>query len=141
MRITSTRQASRLRGGKGVQQGASSGGAFRTEGTRSAGVPQKSAKSLTIGGVDALLALQSVGENGGRRAKAVKRGNSMLDILEDLRLDLLAGNVSEPKLRKLLNLVRDKADPGSEDHALADLLDDIELRARVELAKRGLADT
>jgi class II flagellar assembly regulator FliX len=141
MRITSTRQASRLSGGKGVQRGASGGSTFRTEGARSAGTPRKTATSLAIGGVDALLALQSVGPNGGRRAKAVKRGHSMLDILEDLRLDLLAGNVSEPKLRKLLNLVQDKTDPGSEDHTLANLLDDIELRARVELAKRGLADT
>ncbi len=141
MRITSTQQANRLRGAKGVQQGASSGGAFRAESAGRAGTPQKTAKSLAIGSVDALLALQSVGGNAGRRAKAVKRGHSMLDILEELRLDLLAGSVSDPKLKKLLDLVRASANPGAEDSALGNLLDDIELRARVELAKRGLADT
>jgi len=140
MRITNTPQASRLRGGNSTQRSSSSGATFRAEDTRGAGTPQKAASSVAIAGVDALLALQSVGGGSGRRAKAIKRGHSMLDILEDMRLDLLAGNLSELNLQKLLKLVQDRSATTSEDNNLANLLDDIELRARVELAKRGLVD-
>ena len=48
----------------------------------------------------------------------------------------LTGRVSEGRLNQLMAVLgqaREKADPG-----LDALIDDIELRARVELAKRGL---
>jgi len=71
-----------------------------------------------------------------KRRKLVRRGNQLVDSLEGLRTDLLAGKISEGRLNQLMAVMsqaREKADPG-----LDALLDDIELRARVELAKRGL---
>lgn len=85
--------------------------------------------------LDSLLALQAVEDPLLRRRKALRRGGALLDTLEEIRLDLLAGRVGEGRLNRLLALVtqvRERAGDG-----LDALLDDIELRARVELAKHG----
>ena len=53
-----------------------------------------------------------------------------------MKADLLAGRISEGHLNQLtapIGQARDRGDP-----SLDALLDDIELRARVELAKRGI---
>ena len=89
--------------------------------------------------IDSLIALQEVPDSVTGRAKAAKRGRDMLDLLEDIRDGLLTGGISRTTLTRLLQLVNVKreefVDPG-----LAGLLDDIELRARVELAKFQFAD-
>lgn len=86
-------------------------------------------------GIDALLALQAVdGPLTGRR-KAVRRGASLLDMLDEIKTDLLIGRVSAERLDRLtatLSEMREQSMPG-----LDSLLDDIELRVRVELAKFG----
>lgn len=86
--------------------------------------------------IDALLALQAAEDPLSRRRKLVRRGNQLIDSLDGLRTDLLAGKLSDGRLNQLMAVMsqaRDRGDPG-----LDALLDDIELRARVELAKRGL---
>lgn len=86
--------------------------------------------------LDALLALQAVEDPLLKKKKLVRRGTQLLDTLEDMQADLLSGRVSESRLNQLMAVLgraREKADP-----RLDALLDDIELRARVELAKRGL---
>lgn len=90
------------------------------------------APASAVGG---LLALQEADSSTDRKRRAVRRGRSLLDLLDALRADLLAGGVSDGRLDQLMSIVagaRDQAEPG-----LDALLDDIELRARVELAKRG----
>lgn len=99
---------------------------------RAAGV----AAAVPSSGIEALLALQAVPDEKHERRRLVRRGRSLLDALDALKADLLAGRASEGHLNQLLALIgqaREKTEPG-----LDDLLDDIELRARVELAKRGL---
>jgi hypothetical protein len=60
----------------------------------------------------------------------------MLDVLEDLRIGLLTGRISPQKLDRLSALI--SSDPGAaESPGLRRILGDIELRARVELAKLG----
>ena len=86
--------------------------------------------------IDALLALQAVEDPLLKKKKLVRRGTQLRDTLEDLKADLLTGRVSENRLSQLMAVLteaRENADP-----RLDALLDDIELRARVELAKRGL---
>ena len=86
--------------------------------------------------LDALLALQAVEDPLLKRKKVVRRGNQLIDTLEGLRGDLLVGRMAEGRLNQLmavLSQARERSEPG-----LDALLDDIELRARVELAKRGL---
>lgn len=86
-------------------------------------------------GIDSILALQAVEEPLTAKKKAFKRGVSLLDMLEDMRADLLLGKVSTARLDgmvAMLSQLRESSLPG-----LDSLLDDIELRVRVELAKFG----
>ena len=85
--------------------------------------------------IDALLALQAAEDPLHAKRKLVRRGQALLDTLDAVKTDLLAGRVSEGRLNQLLSLIgqaRERTQPG-----LDSLLDDIELRARVELAKFG----
>ena len=95
--------------------------------------------SSPLTAIDTLIALQEVPDSVTGRAKAAKRGRDMLDLWEDIRDGLLLGGISRTTLTRLLQLVNvkreDFVDPG-----LSALLDDIELRARVELTKFQFAD-
>lgn len=86
--------------------------------------------------IGALLALQSVEDPLFRRRKLVRRGNQLIDTLEEMRADLLVGRISEGRLNLLMAVLSQARERG--EPALDALLDDIELRARVELAKRGV---
>lgn len=92
------------------------------------------ASGTPIAAVDTLIALQAVPDSTAGRAKAARRGRDMLDLLDDVRDGMLSGAVSRSTLTRLVALVEVKreefVDPG-----LASVLDEIELRARVELAK------
>jgi len=101
-----------------------------------AAVPVASGSPITA--VDTLIALQEVPDSMAGRARAARRGRDMLDLLDDVRDGLLAGGVSRTVLKRLVALVEEKredfVDPG-----LAAVLDEIDLRARVELAKLNFA--
>lgn len=86
--------------------------------------------------LDAILALQSVDNVDDRERRAVRHGHDLLDQLEALRADLLAGHISPQRVGALLSLIRAKQ--GADDPKLAALIEDISLRARVELAKLGI---
>jgi hypothetical protein len=92
-----------------------------------------------IGSVEALIALQEMSSSTTGRARAARRGKDMLDLLDDVRDGLLAGHVSRDTLQRLVQLVgakrEDFVDPG-----LSSVMDEIDLRARVELAKLNFAD-
>lgn len=86
--------------------------------------------------VDALIAVQEVedatSQDANRRAR--RWGEDMLDNLERVRLDLLNGALSHEKLKGLAVLVSERKETAT-DPQLVELLAEIELRARVELAK------
>ena len=86
-------------------------------------------------GIDAILALQAVEEPLTGKKKAFRRGVSLLDLLDDIKADLLIGRVSAERLDRMVAMLaemRERSLPG-----LDAVLDDIELRVRVELAKFG----
>jgi len=85
-------------------------------------------------GVEALLALQDVGTPLERRRRSVRRAVRMLDALDDLKVALLDGELSAGDLDRLRRAVRDERD-ATEDPGLEAVLDEIELRAAVEMAK------
>lgn len=90
-----------------------------------------------IGSIDALLALQEVGDStsgrsGGRQRE--QHGQDLLDRLDELRLALLDGRVTTGLLRRIHDALALRPPPGS-DPRLEALLDEIELRAAVETAK------
>lgn len=94
------------------------------------------AGGTSVQSLDAILALQSVEDDGDRSRRAVQHGHDLLDQLEALRADLLAGHVEPQRVGSLLSLIRAKQEV--DDPQLKNLVDDIALRARVELAKLGV---
>lgn len=99
--------------------------------TRSAGPPKAAAN------IDALLALQGVEEDPvERRKRSVARGRGALDVLDDLKIGLLAGNLQASTVNRLRDAAASlKASSG--DPGLDAVLSEIELRVEVELAKAG----
>lgn len=93
-----------------------------------------------VGGIDAILALQQVDPDEARQARrqAYTRGGKILDALEGLRNDILLGKVSEATMSSLTNYVADARNEIN-DPALTAVLDEIDLRAQVELAKLEMA--
>ena len=104
----------------------------------SAAASGKSAVGGTVGlaGVSTVLALQGAPDSTERRARqrAVQRGDAMLDELEEIRLGLLLGAIPRARLEQLAQLVRTRREQVDDPRLMA-ILDEIELRAAVELAK------
>jgi hypothetical protein len=101
------------------------------------------APSPPLTALEGVLAAQEVvdpTEQRERRRRAVRHGHSLLAELRELQLGLVEGWVSEGTLHRLATLL-DGLRPTVEDPKLDALLDDLELRAAVELAKlrRGSA--
>ena len=87
--------------------------------------------------IDALIALQGIEEDPAeRRRRSHARGKGALDVLDDLKLGLLSGNLDPSMVMRLrdaaANLKSSSGDPG-----LDQVLSEIELRVEVELAKAG----
>lgn len=87
-----------------------------------------------LASVDALLALQDVGSPLDRRRRATSRAGRILDVLDEVKLALLEGELSADHLERLRRAVREQRD-AVDDPALSSLLDEIETRAAVEMAK------
>lgn len=87
--------------------------------------------------VDALLAMQAVEAEDPNESRAKKRGAKLLDLLEDVRQGLLIGVIPASKLNGLVAAVRGERAAVS-DPKLKSILDEIDLRASVELEKLGL---
>lgn len=88
----------------------------------------------TIAAIDAILTLQGVPDAMTGRARAVKRADTMLDLLDQIKIGLLEGAVPQGLLARLVALVQSQREDFT-DPQLASVLDDIDLRAQVELAK------
>ena len=112
-------------------------GTFSLEAESAARSATATSGTRSIGGIDALLALQGVEEPSERRRKAVKRGKSALDALDALKLGLLSGTFDTGALARLKSVTASLAEP-SGDPTLDAVLAEIELRAQVELAKIGM---
>lgn len=90
--------------------------------------------------LSSVLSLQEVSDEDFRRKKIIKHGENMLDSLENLRRRLLIGTVPLQTLREISNRL------STQKHEIADtnlieIINDIELRTAVELAKLEMAQT
>jgi hypothetical protein len=133
LRIENTARSTSVQNRGGT--GRAGGGGFFIPEQSSAGQAASAQPIAQTAGIDALLALQSVEDPLLKKRKAIRRGNSLLDALEAVKADLLLGRVSEGRLNQLLALVTSARERQMPE--LDAVLDDIELRARVELAKFG----
>jgi hypothetical protein len=87
-----------------------------------------------IAALDSILALQDMGDATDGRSKGLAHGEQLLDILDSVRDGLLAGGIPRATLNRLAVAVTRRHDVFA-DPKLQDVLDQIELRAHVELAK------
>lgn len=84
--------------------------------------------------LDSLLTLQEVEEPNDQERRAVQWGNEVLDKLEEIRLGLLLGELSRENLISIREKIKQSRESAL-DAGLTQILNDIELRAEVELAK------
>jgi hypothetical protein len=100
--------------------------------------PAPAAPMTTLSAVDILLTAQELPDALTSRRRAMQRGNALLDRLDDLRHSLLAGVLPRERLNELAQLAR-TARETVDDPRLTAILDDIDLRVAVELAKLDIA--
>ena len=87
-----------------------------------------------LGAVSCVLDLQEVDDALARAARGKLRAEDLLDKLDDLRLDILTESISKTKLERLSDVVNSHRAEVT-DPNLSQILDEIDLRAQVELAK------
>jgi hypothetical protein len=135
----------RIYGPNGTTLGTPAGNTRRTSSTgfslpddvASSSEPRAPVAPKAAAGIDALIALQGIEEDPAeRRRRSVARGKGALDVLDDLKIGLLSGNLDTSTMGRLrdaaANLKSSSGDPG-----LDSVLSEIELRVEVELAKAG----
>jgi hypothetical protein len=117
----------------------SDGKTFTTEDVGDA----KSTAGLTGGGpiaaVETILALQGIEDTADQRSRGVAQGDELLKLLDEVRDGLLAGGIPRRTLSRMAHAIA-KRKENFADEKLQSVLDEIELRARVELAKLELSD-
>ena len=86
-----------------------------------------------------LVAVQAAEERTQSRRRAVRRGALILDELDALKLAVLEGRAGQAELQQIARKV-ESAREASGDAELESLVDAIELRAQVEIAKRQRKD-
>jgi hypothetical protein len=110
-------------------------GSFTLDSSTGTAKSQATAAAAGVGGLDSLLALQGVEDASERRKRFARRGKSALDLLDELKAELLAADLRRDTLNrlqgKLAELTEKSGTPG-----LDEVLGEIELRVAVELAKR-----
>ena len=92
-----------------------------------------------IAALDSILMLQGLDDSTQGKSKAFAHGEQLLDLLDSVRDGLLAGGIPRATLNKLAAAVTRRHEVFA-DPKLQDVLDQIELRAHVELAKLEAMD-
>lgn len=87
-----------------------------------------------LAALSSLLAIQEAPDSLTGKKRAILHGDTLLDELKELQVGLMQGWVSEDTLQNLSNMLGSQR-PVIDDPELNQVLDDIELRAAVELAK------
>ncbi|MBB4301826.1 hypothetical protein GGD81_000843 [Rhodobium orientis] len=127
-----TNQVKTAKGGGGRR---ASGGGFSLSSSSGAAQAPSTAAGQSIQGIESILALQGVEDPTAERRRAVSHSHAMLDTLEELKIALFSGDISDSQLDRLSHMVERRIT--TDDPDLNGVLGEIELRVRVELAKRN----
>src|SRR5689334_7191070 len=103
--------------------------------------PAETARAASVqatSSLDSILALQTLGFDPQRRGRQVRRGAKTLDALEALARAHLAGEAPDAQRLALVALQKDVERTG--DPGLDQVMDEIDVRAAVELAKLEMAE-
>lgn len=100
--------------------------------------PAASSGATQLGSVEALVALQEV-PDATQQAKPPeqKHAEDLLERLDQIRMGLLRGDLSKPDLQALVSRLAERRREGGDPRLMA-IVDEIELRAKVELAKLSM---
>jgi len=134
MRVTQTRRSNAIQTTRSARSAGARHGQFQLP---DGGVTVRRAETsgpATVGSVDTIVALQAVEYPSDRRRKVVKTGDRILHLLDKLKIGLLSGQLSVTDLDALKTTIERQQSLES-DPELNDVLKQIDLRARVELAK------
>jgi hypothetical protein len=93
----------------------------------------------TIAAVESILTLQGLDDSTSGRSRGLAHGEQLLDMLDEVRDGLLCGGIPRTTLNRLATAVGRRHETFA-DPKLQGVLDEIELRARVELAKLEQVD-
>jgi hypothetical protein len=132
MRIVGPNATARVAAAPASKRSASGGFSVAEEEAPRAAQPVAALR--TVGGIDALIALQGQDDLTERRRRAVNRGRIALDVLDELKVEVLAGTLGPSTLMRLKSATADLLD-ASGDEKLDAVLAEIELRVAVEVAK------
>ena len=103
----------------------------------------KTAAALTgtgpIAAVDTILALQGIEDSADQHTQGVSHGDGLLNLLDEVRDGLFTGMIPRAMLNRLALAVSKRRESFA-DSKLQTILDEIDLRARVELAKLEQAE-
>lgn len=116
---------------------AGDGSGFRIGGPSGAGAASQVASvsgPSGVVGVQALIALQDIETATERRRRSVGRAGRLLDELDRIKIAMLGDDLSGAQLEALSRAVREQR-AATDDPKLEGVLDEIETRAAVELAK------
>ncbi len=110
--------------------------ALRRTSVTDAAAEAAEAEATAVGAVDSAFTVQEVADatDHASRGRAMAHGDSILDRLHELRLAILTGVVPKERLQEMAQMLRQKRE-ASDDPRLNEIIDEIELRAEVEIAK------
>lgn len=141
MKINSTQSTSKIsKGSKAKKSSSTSGASFssmidQTGEASSAENATGISAASSIAGVFAVQELEPSTE--GTKKKAVARAQDILEDLEEIKMGILSGGLSTAVLKNLTERLKQQQET-TEDAALQEIIAEVELRALVELAKRGI---
>lgn len=135
MRIERPGRIERTAPGKRTSSASAAGDFSGLLGSTDAAATTRTAGSLPVALVGSLTALQEADDAAGRRSRGLQRGHDLLDMLEGVQRGLVLGTLNVTQMQNIAARVRAHERP--DDPMLANLLDEIELRVEVELAKYG----
>ena len=95
---------------------------------------ERPSPNVKVAALDAIVPIDSAAVEEQHKNLAKGRAVFILDRLEDIRQGLLLGAISQAGLQELARTISE-ARGEALDPKMSDILDDIELRAKIELAK------
>lgn len=122
--------------GKGTSKTTESDGSFRDMVTGGAADAAPASSSQSIAKVDALLAVQATEDPtaGASKKRMRQRAHNILDELDKIRMAMLRGDLTVGHMIDIADVVASHREKIS-DPTLTSLMDEVDLRAQVELAK------
>src|SRR5690348_10944177 len=115
----------------------SAGGTFSVSEQETSHATGQSAGLRAISTVDALLALQGIETATERKKRAVAKGRNALDVLDGLKLGLIAGSLDGSTVARL-KVAAGGLTGESGDQGLDAVLSEVGLRVAVDLATAGV---